>query len=902
MVIGGMNFFSGNAASADEIVLKAAVQDEMKTKNILNSNDVWTSHVLWQSFEGVLQGDPNTGQPVPYILKGFETNSAAGSMQYGLQTEETYEHLKDIGVEMGGFLDASIHDTELTSAVATQHDAIAYYDFNGVFFHDGVQADIMDVIFSYHLLALHPNWYTGIAPLMDGGGLTGNFSTNRWLYVVDVSDVWSNDGDPLTSALRFHITTDYAQLWLDTMSVPIFPQHIWEGTGGGIHADFGFAIKSNGIGVPDKVSEPMKAFDLLEAQGWEPENNEVIGTGMFKFVEFIIGSHAKIETNQNYLTMQTGDLDIHIPYIDSIEFIKYSTPQQASLGLQKGEADIILWSVPPDFIPELQGNPNVAIISNPEPGFFYQAFNMRDKRFGYKDYNQQDYTDVGKPFRTAIAHLIDKKTIVDYYLQGYGIVADGPMTPLSTQWYNASLPNYDFDVEVAKSILDANGLVDGPDADSWRDLDPATAGEQDTEIKLFAPTADYDPIRAQACILIETHVKAAGVNLKCDHQPFGTIVSKIDARDFEMYILGWAIGGSDPDYLYSFFYSGNALLGQNYPGYHSALFDQVIIDSRTETDQTERQDLIRYAQGILVEDLPYNVLYYRKNIEAYRVDRFTGWRTASGGSIFNYWSLMNIKQPSDQFLRATVTYASAVSSNKTETITVTVRDQARNVVKDSTVNITVELGNITVGGTNHRDSWEGVSNVNGQVTVTFEAPYVPPGEINGTRIGINVWATKTDYDDSGIKTVWILAFPEDVDFLSVTIDMKFGDIIDYEDSTEVDIIVKNKNLQTVNGVTVTIAATPTDLTVEPSSGTTANGGKLESIVLTAPKVDVDTIYQIKAVPSMAGTQGVEGIAELTVLAPDIKPQQPALDILLIVAVFSVAAISFGIFTTRRKRN
>jgi len=375
LTFSGLNISMEKAESAEPaIILKAAVQDEMKTKNILGSNDVWTSHVLWQSFEGVLQADPNTLNPVPYILVGFEQG-------HNTQIDAEDRVLPPDGV---GFLPMPEHDyihPELlppqTEADAGKHEIVAYYDLNGVLFHDGEQATIDDIIFSYYLLALHPNWYTGIAPLMDAGGLGGNFSTDRWLGIWDVSNVYAMEtpvDDPLKSALSLHLSTNYAQLWIDTMSVPIFPQHVWEGKGKvrlpddtfrtDIHEDFGYAIDSNGIGVP--VDHPtLKEYDLMTAMDWEPQDDEVVGTGMFMFEEWVTGSHAKIVRNENYLEMDIGDISIRKPNINAVEFIKYGTTQQATMALRKGEADIILWSVPPDFLTELQSDPNVALTSAP---------------------------------------------------------------------------------------------------------------------------------------------------------------------------------------------------------------------------------------------------------------------------------------------------------------------------------------------------------------------------------------------------------------------------------------------------------------------------------------------------------------------------------------------------------
>ncbi|MCK5607353.1 hypothetical protein KAR91_36050, partial [Candidatus Pacearchaeota archaeon] len=850
-------------------------------------------------YDTVLKTDPDTDMPLPYILQGTETNGVTG-----FQSDEKGAFW---------FLPAGMHDNEPTQADPNTHDIIAYYDFTDVKFHDGIQVEVMDVLFSYQILALHPYWYADIAPLMDGSGLGGNFSINRWLYVWDVSSEFSNDGNDKTSALRFHITTNYAQLFANTMNIRLLPRYVWEGTGGGIHNDFGHAVDSNGRGVP--VNHPtLNEFDLFGAMGWEPKDNEIIGTGMFKFKEWIQGSHSKIMTNEFYLEIKIGNTSIHRPYIDGIEFIKYSTPQQATFGLQKGEVDVIMWSVPPDFIPDLQRDTNVSIVSSPASGFYYVAFNMRGSvvgglnsqtaTLGYKN-GDPAQGDIGKPFRQAMAHLIDKKTLVYFYLQGYGVTANGPVSPLNIPWYNNSLPQYDFDIEKAKSILDAAGFVDGPDADEWRDVNLIDAGDQDELLELITLTADYDPYHSHPCWLIEANAIKAGINLMCNHQSFGTIFAKINAREFQMYKFRymWApIGGDPTEYLFNLFYSLNADLGQNYPGYRNAEFDKVIMAARSEMDISKRQELVKWAQGILVEDLPINTLYFRKNIEAYRRDNFIGW-VSYQGSIFNYWSVMNVRSPSDKFLRTTVTVASAVSSNKTETITVTVRDQDRNVVEDAIVSISVDMGNLSVGGTNYGLECEILTNINGQAIVFFKGPFVT--DKNGTRVSITVNAFKPRHDESGPKTIFILVFPSEVHFLSVVIGMKFGDLINGEESTEIDIMVKDQNHEPVDGAFVELITYPKGLILEPTNGTTENGGRLEGVVLTAPRVDSDTVYIIEVCPSKAGYKSVNGTVELIVTKdgnhypPPPPPPFPLVEVLLL-ALFLAAVVATVMYIIVRK--
>jgi hypothetical protein len=139
-------------------------------------------------------------------------------------------------------------------------------------------------------------------------------------------------------------------------------------------------------------------------------------------------------------------------------------------------------------------------------------------------------------------------------------------------------------------------------------------------------------------------MQKAGINVVSKPTDFREIVRRMVAHDFNIYILGWSIGGFDPDYLYDFFYSGYAEGGANYPGYNNPEFDRLILASRTEMDETERAKLIKWCQGILVDDLPYDVLYYKKDFEAYRSDRFINW-TIYYGTIFNTWSILSIHPP-----------------------------------------------------------------------------------------------------------------------------------------------------------------------------------------------------------------------------------------------------------------
>ncbi len=255
------------------------------------------------------------------------------------------------------------------------------------------------------------------------------------------------------------------------------------------------------------------------------------------------------------------------------------------------------------------------IYSATDKGFFYLSYNMRLTSFGYLN-NDTAQGDYGKPLRQAIAHCIDKEYIVNTLFNGAGFVADGPVSPAFPEWKNNSLPQYAFDTSEANNSLNSAGWVDS-DFDGWRERpDGAEIGSSPGGvIEILVPTYEYDPERAEAGDMIAEAMRSIGINASAMHLEFGTIVERIEQKDFDMYILGWNVAPDPIDYLYAFFHSDNVEFGQNYPGYRNATFDALIDHARNTSDMEEKYQDVKDCQANLAENLPYDVLYFKSPIE-----------------------------------------------------------------------------------------------------------------------------------------------------------------------------------------------------------------------------------------------------------------------------------------------
>src|SRR3990170_4426643 len=138
-------------------ILSVGQPDQMKTRNFLAPGaweDPHTMSVLARVYDTPVQRDPSTGEIVPRLAVGIDGNG-------------------------NGILDPAEVGRFAPSAGA--RDITVFYDFTPATFHDGVPLGIMDVLFSYHVLAMQPITSGPIRVLMGS-----NYTTTHWLWVLPV--------------------------------------------------------------------------------------------------------------------------------------------------------------------------------------------------------------------------------------------------------------------------------------------------------------------------------------------------------------------------------------------------------------------------------------------------------------------------------------------------------------------------------------------------------------------------------------------------------------------------------------------------------------------------------------------------------------------------------------------
>ncbi len=356
---------------------------------------------------------------------------------------------------------------------------------------------------------------------------------------------------------------------------------------------------------------------------WMPERLQ--GTGPFTFTEWNKGSYVFLQKNEDYYLSGTEFYDHKVgPYIDGILFKIYRSTDTASLALKAGEIDYIAWPLQKGFADDLDKDPEVIISANKANGFFYLGANLR----------REPWNDLA--FRKAVNTAIDRDFIVKRILQGEGAALYAAIPPGNDFWYNPEVSKPEGGIEDAREIIANAGYT-------WEKntlLKPD--GEKVERITLISPPADYDPLRNQSAMVIQTWLSRLGIPVVVRPLSFQEIIVKVfDQRDFDLFILGWSLG-IDPDYLRVFYASRfDTQGGYNAYGYVSEEYDKLAVKSMLESDTQARRELIYAMQAKLAEDLPVFPLYVRTVLEGRRT-RFKGWVENLGG-IGSIWSYLYIK-------------------------------------------------------------------------------------------------------------------------------------------------------------------------------------------------------------------------------------------------------------------
>ncbi|OGP84001.1 MAG: hypothetical protein A2Y95_10490 [Deltaproteobacteria bacterium RBG_13_65_10] len=321
-----------------------------------------------------------------------------------------------------------------------------------------------------------------------------------------------------------------------------------------------------------------------------------IGTGPFRFKMWEQNARVLLDAHPDYFA--------GAPKILHAIFKIIPNDTTRVLELRKGSVDLLQNAVPAYAVKSLRQDPGVEIVERPGMNFSYLGFNLEDPILRKRE------------VRSAIAHAIDRKAIIDHVLEGLATPAQGLLAP--SNWaYTNEVETYEHDPAKARALLDAAGFPD-PDGSGPRPR--------------FSLTYKTSTSKERVSIgeTIVQSLREAGIEVTLRSLEFGTLYADVNKGNFQVYGLTW-VGVTDPDILYYAFHSNSVPPdGANRGRYRNPRLDAILDRAREITDEKERKKLYAEAQRILAHDLPYVPLWYSTDVAAMR-RRIVGYEVYPSG-------------------------------------------------------------------------------------------------------------------------------------------------------------------------------------------------------------------------------------------------------------------------------
>jgi peptide/nickel transport system substrate-binding protein len=269
-----------------------------------------------------------------------------------------------------------------------------------------------------------------------------------------------------------------------------------------------------------------------------------VGTGPFKFVEWVEGDHITVAANEEYWGGR--------PTIDEIVWKVIPDDSARFLALKAGDIQALETATVED-IAAAEADPNLYVMTRPALNTGYLAFNFRIKEF-------QDLR-----VREAVAHAINRQGLVENFLGKYGEVATNFLPPL-VLGHNDAIEDWTYDPELSKQLLAEAGFPDGLSevtvAEDIPDAEGQVGYKAGTKIPLklyYLPVSRfYYPSPKEIGEAMAADLAKAGINanleLAGDWATY--LVLRRNGLLAGLYMLGWGGDNGDPDNFVCYFYGG----------------------------------------------------------------------------------------------------------------------------------------------------------------------------------------------------------------------------------------------------------------------------------------------------------------------------------------------------------
>lgn len=316
-------------------------------------------------------------------------------------------------------------------------------------------------------------------------------------------------------------------------------------------------------------------------------NRQPIGTGPFKFVEWKPDQYIRLMRNDAYFKSPAKLNGIIMKIIPD--------SSTSLVALKRGEIDMS--GIPGKDIAAIQQLPWLDFYTYSRLNYSYIGLNLQRKPLNHP------------LVRQAMTMAINKQTIIDSVLRGYGEPAYIPSSPLSWAYPPLSgINTHSYNPDAARRLLEDAGYVYNLQEKGYE-----KDGERLAFTLLVAQGSKDGERIAQ---IVQRFLVAIGIQMDIQIMEWSsllkTIHSNVSPKPFDAIMLGWGFDINDPDDAYTSWHGSQYPNGGNVNGYLNPNTDALLDKGRVTMNKQQRKAIYAEFYAIISNDAPYIFLFHPK--------------------------------------------------------------------------------------------------------------------------------------------------------------------------------------------------------------------------------------------------------------------------------------------------
>jgi peptide/nickel transport system substrate-binding protein len=297
---------------------------------------------------------------------------------------------------------------------------------------------------------------------------------------------------------------------------------------------------------------------ILDEASADTAATSPVGTGPFKFSNWVQGDRIEIERNPDYWGESVA--------LEKATFKFISDPTAAFAALMAGDVDAFPNYPAPENLPQLEADPRFSVVLGSTEGETLLSMNNMSEAL----------SDVR--VRKAISHAIDRQAIIDGAMFGYGTPIGSHFAPHHPSYVDLT-GNSEYNPEMARLLLKEAGL------------------ENDLTLSLKLPPPAYARRGGE---IIAAQLREVGVETNIENVEWAQWLEQVfRGKDFDLTI----VSHTEPMDI------GIYARDDYYFQYNNPNFDGVMEAFNVETNPEQRDVMLKQAQTLISEDYVNGFLF-----------------------------------------------------------------------------------------------------------------------------------------------------------------------------------------------------------------------------------------------------------------------------------------------------